>query len=176
MTTDATTDLKAELEAAVAATEADLTRLREENKALAEAFREEPSDEGREGLKRAAASLAVARDKHDAARSALRVFEKTGTPHGLTAEDGKVSGTFAVLLKPGISKGEREDAIGAVIGEALEEAALELGVVLAASPVNYTRERPGRDAQGLTVVEVLGRVEGDRLMPAVSRAARGLRQ
>ena len=66
----------------VSAAEADVTRLRAENAKLAEAFRAEPTDDGREMLKRAAASLSAARDRMDAARATLAVFNKTGSEHG----------------------------------------------------------------------------------------------
>jgi hypothetical protein len=157
------------------AAEESVARLRGENAELAAAFRAEPTDEGRELLKRAAASLAAARDRVDAARAALTVFEKTGSPHGLVAAGGKVVGTIAVLLKPGTTQKEREAALEQELGKRLDDAAEELGVVLAAKPANYTRERPGRDAEGRTVLEVAGRVEGDRLVPAVSRAAKNLK-
>jgi hypothetical protein len=166
---------KARLEADVTAAEADVNRLRAENADHATAFRLDPSDAGRELLKRAAASLAAARDRLDAARATLAVFEKTGSPHGLVADAGKVTGTIAVAVKPGVSRKEREDAIEAELTDRLHEAAEELGVVLAANPASFTRERPGRDAEGRTVLEVAGRVEGDRLVPAVSRAAKNLR-
>jgi hypothetical protein len=126
-------------------------------------------------LKRAAASLAAARDRVDVARAALRVFDKTGSPHGLVAEDGKVTGTISVLVKPGATQKEREAAIEEELSRRLDDAAEELGVVLAAKPVSFTRERPGRDAEGRTVLEVAGRIEGDYLVPAVSRAAKNMR-
>jgi hypothetical protein len=169
------TDERARLEADVAAAEADVARLRAENADLAAAFRADPTDDNRELLKRGAASLASARDRLDAAQAALTVFEKTGSPHGLVAEGGKVTGTIAVLVQPGMSKQEREAAIERVLDASLDAAAEELGVVLAAKPSSYTRERPGRDAEGRTVLEVAGRVEGGRLVPAVSRAAKSLR-
>ena len=168
-------DERARLEAAVAAADADIARLRAENADLAAAFRAEPTDNGRELLKRAAASLAAARDALDAARAALTVFDKTGSPYGLVAEDGKVTGTIGVKVGLGASAKDREDAIERELGARLDEAAQELGVVLAAQPARYTKERPGRDAEGRTVLEVAGRVEGDRLVPAVSRAAKNLR-
>jgi hypothetical protein len=168
-------DEKARLEAEVAAAEADVARLRAENGTLAAAFREDPSEDNRELLKRAAASLSAARDRLDAARAVLVVFEKTGSPHGLVAENGKVTGTVAVAIKAGVGREERERAIEGVLDAQLQAAAEELGVVLAARAVAYTRERPGRDAEGRTVLEVAGRVEGDRLMPAVSRAAKGMK-
>jgi hypothetical protein len=168
-------DVKARLEAEVTAAREAIARLRKENAELAEAFRADPSDDRREQLKRAAASLASARDGLDAAQAALAVFEKTGSPHGLVAEEGRVTGTIAVLVKPGTSHAAREEAIDAELGPRLDEAARELGVVIATSPARYTKERPGRDAEGRTVLEVAGRVEGDRLVPAVSRAAKQMR-
>jgi hypothetical protein len=45
-------------------------------------------------------------------------------------------------------------------------------VVLSATPSRYTRERPGRDAEGRTVLDVAGRVEGDLLTPAVGKGAK----
>jgi|HubBroStandDraft_6_1064221.scaffolds.fasta_scaffold1069117_2 hypothetical protein len=168
-------DEKARLEAEVTSAREAITRLRAENAALAEAFRADPSDANREALKRGAASLAGARDGLDAARASLAVFEKTGSPHGLIAEEGRVTGTVAVLVKPGTARQAREDAIEAELGARLDEAARELGVVLIAPPASYTKERPGRDTEGRTVLEVAGRVEGDRLVPAVSRAAKQMK-
>jgi hypothetical protein len=168
-------DEQARLAADVTAAEADITRLRAENAELAAAFRAEPSDDGREVLKRAARSLAAARDRLDTAQAALTIFEKTGSLHGLVAADGKVAGTVAVTVKPGATREERESAIDEELSNRLDEAAAELGVVLAAKPASYTKERPGRDAEGRTVLEVAARVEGDRLVPAVSRASKNLR-
>jgi hypothetical protein len=169
-------DEKAHLEAEVAAAEAAVTRIRAENAETAAAFRASPDDSAKEILKRGAASLAAARDRVATAKAALRVFEKTGTPHGLVADDGRLVGTIAVQLAPGTLQKDREIAIDAVLADQLEEGASELGVVLAAKPSKYTKERPGRDAQGRTIFEVAGRVEGDRLTPAVSRASKNLRQ
>ena len=168
-------DERAQLDADLAAAEADVARLRAENAELAATFRADPTDAGREILKRGAASLAAARDRVDTAKAALVVFEKTGSRHGLVADGGKVTGTIAVLLKPGTTQKERETAIDEALGERLDEAAVELGVVLAAKPVSFVRERPGRDAEGRTILEVGGRVEGDRLVPAVSRASKNMR-
>jgi hypothetical protein len=164
------------LEADVAAALADVSRLRAENAELAEGFRDEPTEDKREQLKRAAASIAAARDRLEAARAALALFEKTGAPHGLVATGGGVTGTIAVALPPGTSQADREEAITAALNDPLNDVAVELGVVLAAAPVKYTKERPGRDAEGRTVLEVAGRAEGGRLLPAVSRAAKNLRR
>jgi len=170
-----TAEDKAPLEAEVTAADAALVRLRAENAALAAAFRETPSDDSREVLKRAAASLAAARDRLDTAKAALVVFEKTGSLHGLVPGGGKVVGTIAVMVKPGATWQEREAAIESELTPQLDAAAEELGVVLAAQASNYTKERPGRDPEGRTVLEVAGRVEGDRLVPAVSRASKNMR-
>jgi hypothetical protein len=170
-----TEDQRGTLTAELVAAEEVLARLRGENAELAAAFRAEPTEETRELLKRAAASLAAARDRVDVAKAALHVFDKTGSPHGLIAEEGKVTGTIAVLVKPGATQQEREAVIEQELAARLDEAVLELGVVLAAKPSNFTRERPGRDAEGRTVLEVAGRVEGDRLVPAVSRAAKNMK-
>lgn len=166
---------EAELLADLEAAEADVTRLRIENGKLAEVFREEPTDARREGLKRAAASLAAARDRVEAAKTALEIFKKTGSRRGLVAERGRVVGSIAVLIKPGASREDRSKAIDEALTEPLATAASELGAVLAAAPERFTRERPGRDSEGRTVLDVAGRVEGDNLVPAVSKASKNLR-
>ena len=163
---------KDRLAAEVAAAAADVARLKEENARLAEDLRLDPDDAKRAGQKRAVETLARARDRLDAARAAQAVFDKTGSPHGLVAEGEKVTGTVAVPALPGWSHAAREAAIEAALAGPLHDAAAALGVVLAAAPAKYTKERPGRDAEGRLVLEVAGQVEGDRLMPAVSRAAK----
>jgi hypothetical protein len=162
-------DVRARLEAEIEAAEAAVTRIRGENATTV------PDDDATEIRKRAAASLHAARDRVDSAKAALRIFEKTGTQHGLLAEHGKLMGTIAVKIAPGTVQKDREAAIDAALEDLLEAGAVELGVVLAAKPVNFTKERPGRDAEGRTIFEVAGRVEGDRLVPAVSRASKNLR-
>ena len=86
-----------------------------------------------------------------------------------------VAGSIAVLIPPGISREKREGLIEAELSGKLTNAAESLGVVLAAAPMSYTKEKPGRDDEGRTVIEVAGRVEGDRLVPAVSRASKNMR-
>jgi hypothetical protein len=105
----------------------------------------------------------------------VAIVKKTGSLHGLLAEEGRVAGSIAVLMPPGISREQREDLIEAELTGKLTDAAEALGVVLAAAPMSYTKERPGRDAEGRTVIEIAGRVEGDRLVPAVSRASKSMR-
>jgi hypothetical protein len=171
-----TEDDKQRLEAEVAAAQAEIDRIREENAILAEDFRLDPDEAKRADLRRGADALAAARDRLDAAKAALKVFEKTGSAHGLVAENGRVTGTIAVPAKPGWTHQEREEAIEAALNDALHAAAEQIGAVLAAAPAKYTKERPGRDAAGRMVLEVAGRVEGDRLVPAVSRAAKTMRR
>jgi hypothetical protein len=105
----------------------------------------------------------------------VAIVKKTGSLHGLLADEGRVAGSIVVLIPPGISREARENLIEGELTDKLTEAAETLGVVLAAAPMNYTKEKPGRDAEGRTVIEVAGRVEGDRLVPAVSRASKNMR-
>lgn len=161
-------DAQAELSAA----EADLSRLRAENQALADDFRNDPTDDKKEGLRRAAASLTAARDRVDAARARVELATRTGSPYGVIADAGRVFGAIAVALAPGISRADREKEIDEALGGALQQAAKELGLVLSASPSRYARERPGRDADGKTVLDVIGRAEGDLLVPGNVRNSR----
>jgi len=155
----------ADAEAELSAAEAEVVRLRAENQILANDFRLDPSEDQKEGLRRAALSLAAARDRVDAARARLELAKRTGSPYGVIADQGRVFGTIAVTLPPGISKGERESAIDRELSDALSVAAKELGLVVSASPSRFVRERPGRDADGKTVLDVVGRAEGDVLVP-----------
>ncbi len=156
--------LRKELEARKHEAEAEVVRLRSEQKKLVEGG---PSEQ-----RQASAAREAARERLEAATNALRVFEKTGGEHGLVAEDDRVFGTVAVKLPPGISQDARVRTIDDALAEQLTAAAGELGVVLAAAPSRYTRERPGRDSEGRTILDVTGRVEGDLLTPSVSRGAK----
>jgi hypothetical protein len=162
----------ADAEAELSAAEADLLRLRAENQALAEDFRKDPSEDGKEGLRRGAASLSAAKDRVEAARARLALVKRTGSPYGVIAEGGRVVGTIAVALAPGISRADREQAIDVALGESLAAAAKELGLVVSASPSRFVRERPGRDADGRTTLDVAGRAEGDLLVPGNVRNSR----
>lgn len=162
-------------EAEVAAAEAEVTRVRAENGELADAFRLDPSDARREVLKRGAASLAAARDRVEAARVALEIAQRCGSPHGLVADKGRVVGSIAIAIPGGSASAERAHLIEHALSAQLTDAARELGVVLATPADRYTRERPGRDEEGRTVLDVAGRVEGDVLVPAVSKASKNLR-
>src|SRR5689334_18117040 len=162
----------ADAEAELSAAEADLSRLRAENQVLADDFRKDPTEDGKELLRRGAASLSAARDRVDAARARVSLVQRTGSPYGVIADAGRVAGTIAVTLAPGVSRAEREKAIDLALGDALAEAAKELGLVLSTTPSRYVRERPGRDAEGKTVLDVAGRAEGDLLVPGIARNSR----
>jgi hypothetical protein len=157
-------ELRKELEARKIEAEAEVVRLRAEHKKIADGDRAE--------LRKASAAREAARERLEAATDALRVFDKTGNEHGLVADDDRVFGTVALELAPGITQDARLQAIDDALTEQLTAVAGELGVVLAATPSRYTRERPGRDAEGRTVLDVAGRVEGDLLTPAVGKGAK----
>ena len=159
-------------QAELAAAEADLTRLRAANQALADDFREDPTEDKKEGLRRAAQSLSGARDRVDAARARLELVKRTGSPYGILADGGRVTGTIAVELSPGTPRAEREARIDAALAVPLQDAAREMGLIVSASPSRYVRERPGRDAEGKTVLDVAGRAEGDLLVPGTTRNSR----
>jgi hexokinase len=156
------------LERELALAEESVRRTRSANSQLAQQFREEPTEELRELLKRAAESLATARDQAERAAAVLALFERTGSLFGVVPRDGAVTGTIALRLEPGISRAERTKRIADALAQDLAQAADELGATLAAAPERYTRERPGRDEEGRTLLDVAGRVEGDLLVPAVS--------
>ncbi|MBI5547993.1 MAG: hypothetical protein HY901_29270 [Deltaproteobacteria bacterium] len=160
----------------LAAAKAEVTRLHREHTQLAKTLRVTPSPAGKDLSRRAAAALAAARDRVKAAQATLVMFDKTGKPHGLIAEQGQLFGSVAVEIKGGSSRRAREQAINDALGAELARASEALGVVLAAAPAAYTKERPGRDAQGRTVLEVAGRVEGEVLVPAISRASKALQE
>ncbi|MGK4002745.1 hypothetical protein WMF31_08995 [Sorangium sp. So ce1036] len=162
-------------EADLAAAEAEVKRIRGENAKLADTFRGAPKEASREHLRRGAASLAAAKERAEAARVALRIAQETGSPYGLLAREGRVVGTVAVAIPVGTPSADRARLIDEALGAELTSAASALGVVLAAPAERYTRERPGRDPDGRTLLDVAGHVEGDVLMPAVSRAAKGAR-
>ncbi len=106
------------------------------------------------------------------ARIAVWVFDATGDAHGLVVRDDQVMGSIPVKIPPGVSQEERARIIDDAVVGPLQARADETGVVLAAAPSRFTRERPGRDEEGRTILDVRAQLEGDRLVPAVSKASR----
>lgn len=126
----------------------------------------------KEALARAAAEKREAERALAAASRDAAIADKTGTGLGIVAVEGGAEGVVAIALAPGISSEERDRLVGEALGSPLDAVARELGVILAAAPSRFARERPGRDAAGRTVFDVAGRVEGDVLVPAVRSARR----
>ena len=83
----------------------------------------------------------------------------------LETDDDILTGTLSIHLPPGISSEARAKLVDDALAEALDAETSKLSIVLAASPSRFVRERPGRDGEGRTVLDVSGRVEGDRLVP-----------
>ncbi len=102
------------------------------------------------------------------AERAHRIAERNGGELGVAIMGSEIVGLVAIRLAPGTGSDARAHAIDDVLATDLDDCARELGGVLAASPNRYARERPGRDAEGRTVLEVRGRLEGDRVVPAIA--------
>ncbi|MFO0615531.1 MAG: hypothetical protein U0414_23255 [Polyangiaceae bacterium] len=140
-------------------------------KALAEARREkgrlnregEPTDE----IKARIAELEAAIESAATGAVLGAVGGDAGTAVALRGED--VVGVVAVKLAPGVSKVERTKAIDDALTPHLSKVAEEASVVLAADAHKFTRERPGRDGEGRTVLDVRGRIEGDRIVPNLAQ-------
>ena len=156
------------VEAELAAAEAEVAGLRQQSAALAE-LDDELSDGDRATLRALTTTLGAARERLRQARAAAKELRRNSAPYGFHARGAELEGTMGVLLPPGTSSEDREKRIHAALGGPLTDAALDLGAVLAADPINYVRERPGRDPEGLTVLEIRGKVEGDRLVPNLPR-------
>jgi hypothetical protein len=148
---------KETLRAAVKEAEAELSRVRA-------ARAEGEADGSHERVTEATTAL-------ERARVAAWVFEATGQVHGLVVRDDEVVGSVAVKIPGGSSQEARAKLVDAAVVEALADKAASIGAIVAAAPGRFTRERPGRDDEGRTVLDVRGRLEGDRLVPAVSRAS-----
>ena len=156
------------LRAELAEAEASMRRVRAENADLAQLFRNDPTEDLRELLKRGAVSLASLRDRIEHTQARIHIVEKTGSEPGIVARGGRVVGRVAVLVPPGVSSRERSQIVDEVLAPELARVAEELGATLSTAPEKFTRELPGRDAEGRTHLEVGGRVEGDLLFPALS--------
>lgn len=77
----------------------------------------------------------------------------------------ELSGELALELPPGTTASVRDKAIDGLLNERLVDEAGKLDLAIAASPSRFAHPRNGKDAQGRTVFDLRGRVEGDRLLP-----------
>ena len=78
----------------------------------------------------------------------------------------ELRGAFALVVAPGTPAAQRDRLVDRLLTQPLFAAAEELGVVLGADPHCFARPLDGKDEQGRTRFSILGRVEGDRLVPA----------
>lgn len=137
-------------------------------KALQEARKEKArlnrEGEATEDIRARIKSLEAALDAEETSRAIAEApTEGVGTAVVLRGDD--VIGVVAVSIPPGSSKDARASAIDDALTPHLARLAEEASLVLAADAHSFARERPGRDAEGRTVLDVRGRVEGDRIVP-----------
>lgn len=137
-------------------------------KALQEA-RKEKARLNREGeatdeVKARIKSLEAALDA-DATSRAIAEAPSEGVGTAVVLRGDDVIGVVAVKIPPGSSKDARASAIDDALTSHLSRVAEEASLVLAADAHSFARERPGRDGEGRTVLDVRGRVEGDRIVP-----------
>ncbi|EYF06058.1 hypothetical protein [Chondromyces apiculatus] len=156
------------LEAELAEAQRVLQRLEEEHAALGAQLREEPGEAARAERRRVGQAKSEAESRVQSAQAGLTLLRLQGTPFGLIADDDEVIGLIAVDVPKGSSSTQRARLIAEDLSDQLTGAAQSMGVVLGASADRYTRERPGRDRAGRMVLDVVGRVEGDVLVPATS--------
>ncbi len=83
----------------------------------------------------------------------------------LTIKDQLVSGEIAIDVPPGTTAQVRDRALDEALSGPLNDAAGELGAVLAAPPHRFAQPLPGKDEEGRTRFSVRGRAEGGRLVP-----------
>ncbi len=167
MTNPTKSEFRIKLENEVQAAEAEIKRLREERATRKEAADREVSVEERALRKKLSTALNRARARLEAAEEVLARFDKSGQEHAIVVQGDRVAGTLALRVPPGTSQEARLQLIEDALAEPLAAAVSELGVVLAAIPSKYVRERTGRDAEGRTILDVEGVVEGDLLVPAL---------
>jgi hypothetical protein len=176
MTNSTKSGYRDKLVAEVAAAEAEIELLRETKAKRKDVADREVSEEERTERKQLSTALNKARGRLEKARSLLERYEKSGKEHAIVVQGDHVRGTIAVRIPPGGSSEHRLQLLDEVLTEQLDAVVSDLSVVLAAAPVKYVRERPGRDAEGQTIFDVDGLVEGDRLVPAVRTVVRANRK
>ncbi len=167
MTNPTKSDLRDKLEHDVQAAEEEIQRLRDERGTRKDFADREVSDEERAVRKQLSMAINKARGRLEEAQELLARFDKSGQEHAVVVMGNRVTGTLAIRVPPGTSHEARLQIIEDALAEPLAAAVLELSVVLAATLSKYVRERTGRDAEGRTVLEVEGVVEGDLLVPAL---------
>ena len=139
-----------------------------------DAARKAKAEAGRAGAEvgELRAAIDVAEAELFEATRALAIREGTGGDLGVVTMGDEIVGVIAVVVPPGSGSDARSRAIDMALASALADRASELGGIVAAEPARYTRERPGRDAEGRTVLDVRGRLEGDRVVPAIPTSKR----
>lgn len=170
MTNPTKSGYRDKLAAEVRAIEAEIELLREAKAKRKDAADRDVSEEERTERKQLSTALNKARGRLEQARALLERYEKSGREHAIVVQGDRIKGTIAVRIPPGGSSEQRLQLLEDALTEQMAAAVDELGVVLAAAPVKYVRERPGRDAEGQTIFDVDGLVEGDFLVPAVRAA------
>jgi len=110
----------------------------------------------------------------------VKIARATGERYGVLVEEELLHGILAVDLEPGTSQQHRHEVVIEAVSQALGAKADELGLILTASPDRFARpprrdatqaEKP-KDAGSRLIVEVAGRIEGDYLVPALSRRSK----
>lgn len=170
MTNPTKSSYRDKLAAEVAAAETEIELLREAKAKRKDAPDREVSEEERAERKQLSTAINKARGRLEQARAVLDRYDRSGREHAVVVQGDRVKGTIAVRIPPGGSSEQRLKLLEDVLAEQLDAVITTLGVVLAATPAKYVRERPGRDADGQTIFDVDGLVEGDFLVPAVKSA------
>lgn len=173
MTNQTKSDLRNKLEADVKVAEAEVEQLRQAKAERKDVADRDVSEEERAARKQLSAALNKARGRVEDLRALLERFDKSGQEHAVVVQGMRATGSIAVRIPPGTSHQARMQIVDDALSEPLAAAASELGVVLAAAPSKYVRERSGRDAEGRTILDVDGRAEGDLLVPAVRPLPKG---
>ena len=83
----------------------------------------------------------------------------------LRIEGSLVTGEVALVIAPGTRAPDQERLVERALSDALNEAANQLGAVLAAPAHRFARPLPGKDDAGAVRFAVRGRAEGGRLVP-----------
>ena len=83
----------------------------------------------------------------------------------LTIQSPLVTGELVIGIRPGTTAEARDRALDGALMGPLNDAAEQLGAVLAAPPHRFVHLPPGKDEAGLARFAVRGRAEGGRLVP-----------